>query len=122
MGFKSLFGRKTALKRTIFFVISDSLIFIASIIISYSIKFGLKEELPYRFIGKAIVLFLIIKFFVFFYQKLYQFTWQYVGLNDLYNILKANVVSTAIIVLCYFIGYQYISIWLPFEAANISTR
>jgi FlaA1/EpsC-like NDP-sugar epimerase len=113
---KKIFQSVTPLKRTIFFVAADGIIFIVSIYLSYALKFGLKTEItpyPYLFVLNAILLFLIVKFFVFFRLHLYQFTWQYVGLNELYNLLKANTFSMAIIFLVYFIAYSSVPSWLP---------
>ena len=104
------------LGRKLFFVVVDGIIFIISIWISYALKFGLKPEVhafPYGYILNAIPLFLIVKFFVFFRLRLYQFTWQFVGISDLYNLLKATTVSSSIIFLIYIIGYGSIPTWLP---------
>ena len=114
--FRKLFQTVTPFKRTIFFVVADGIIFIISIYLSYALKFGIKTSVhpfPYQFILNAIPLFLIIKYFVFFRLRLYQFTWQYVGLNELYNILKANTISAGIIFLIYVIAYSSVPSWLP---------
>ncbi len=113
---KKIFQSVTPLKRTIFFVIADGIIFIISLYLSYALKFGLKLQshpFPYDFVLNAIPLFLVVKFLVYFKLHLYQFTWQYVGLNELYNLLKANTISAAIIFLVYFIGFSYVPNWLP---------
>jgi FlaA1/EpsC-like NDP-sugar epimerase len=112
---RQIFQNITPLKRTIFFVAADGFIFLVSIVISYAIKFGISgvEEFPYEFTFNAIPLFIIIKFFVFFRLRLYQFTWQFVGLNDLYNLLKASTISAAIIFLIYIIAYDTVPAWLP---------
>ena len=113
---KRIFGSITPIKRTLFFVFADGIIFVFSLLISYILKFGIREEVisfPYGYILNAIPLFLIVKYSVYFKLRLYQFTWQYVGLNDLYNLLKANLISAAIIVLIYYIGYLHVPSWLP---------
>jgi FlaA1/EpsC-like NDP-sugar epimerase len=111
-----IFRNITPFKRSLFFAMADGIIFIISIWISYALKFGLKPEVhafPYGYILNAIPLFLIVKFFVFFRLRLYQFTWQFVGISDLYNLLKATTVSSSIIFLIYIIGYGSIPTWLP---------
>ena len=113
---RRIFGSITPIKRTLFFVFADGIIFVLSLLISYILKFGIREEVisfPYGYILNAIPLFLIVKYSVYFKLRLYQFTWQYVGLNDLYNLLKANLISAAIIVLIYYIGYLHVPSWLP---------
>jgi FlaA1/EpsC-like NDP-sugar epimerase len=109
-------GQPTPLKRTIFFVIADGVIFLVSIYLSYAFKFGLYLDNPYlvpNIITKTIILFFIIKYSIFFKVRLYQFTWQYVGLNDLYNLLKANTFSLFILFMLYFIGRNNILYGLP---------
>jgi FlaA1/EpsC-like NDP-sugar epimerase len=113
---KKLFQHVTPFKRTVFFVVADGFIFIVSLYLSYALKFGIRLEahpFPFQFVLNAIPLFLIVKFLVYFYLHLYQFTWQYVGLNELYNLLKANTFSMLIIFLVYFIGFSYVPAWLP---------
>lgn len=114
--FKKLFTDITPTKRTFYFVVADGILFILSVYISYALKFGIKHglgDLPYLFIFNAIPLFLIVKYTVFFRLHLYQFTWQFTGLNDLYNIIKALLISSSIIFLIYIIGYSIIPSWLP---------
>jgi len=114
--FKKLFGNVSPLKRTFFFVIADGFIILISLYISYALKFGLRAEIhsfPYGYLVNAIPLFLIVKYFVYFRLRLYQFTWQYVGLNDLYNLLKANLYSMAVLFIVYLVGYAAVPTWLP---------
>lgn len=114
--FSNLFGRPTPLKRTVFFVFADGIIFLISIYFSYALKFGLTLRNPYLqhgIIVKTIILFLVVKYIIFFRFRLYQFTWSFVGLSDLYNILKASTLSFVIIVVFYFLGYNYVLTGLP---------
>ena len=114
--FSNLFGRPTPLKRTIFFVFADGIIFLISIYFSYALKFGLTLQNPYLqhgIIVKTIILFLVVKYIIFFRFRLYQFTWSFVGLSDLYNILKASTLSFVVIVVFYFLGYNYVLTGLP---------
>lgn len=114
--FKKMFSNITPLKRTIFFGFADSMIFIFSIYISYALKFGLRHglsELPYNFILRAIPLFMIVKLFIYFRMHMYQFTWQYVGLNDLYNLLKASTISSGFVFVLYLAAYETVAPWLP---------
>ncbi len=113
---KRILGNITPTKRTLFFVLADGFIFVFSLLVSYILKFGIREEVisfPYGYILNAIPLFMIVKYIVYFKLRLYQITWQYVGLNDLFNLLKANLISSGIIVLIYYIGYGNVPGWLP---------
>jgi len=111
-----IFRNITPFKRTLFFALADGVIFIFSIYVSYALKFGLKPEVhafPHGYILNAIPLFLIVKYAVFFRMRLYSFTWQFVGLTDLYNLLKASTISASILFLIYVIGYASVPAWLP---------
>jgi len=108
--------KPTPIKRTLFFLFSDSIIFTFSLYIAYSIKYGFEfynAELADYFFLKAIILFFSIKFLVFSKFRLYHFTWKYVGLNDLYNLLKASGISLLSIIFIYFIFSSTIYLWLP---------
>jgi len=114
--YTKVFSNTTPRKRMAFFITADLIIFVLSIYTSYAIKFGLRtevRELPYDFIYHAIAMFLVIKLLVFFIMRLYQFTWQYVGLHDLYNLLKACTLSSGIILTIYVAGYSSVAPWLP---------
>ena len=111
-----IFSNPTPAKRTIFFSFVDGIIFILSIYVSYALKFGIKPEVhafPYGYIMNTIPLFLIIKYAVFFRLRLYQFTWQFVSISDLYNLLRASTISSSIIFLVYILGYGVVPVWLP---------
>lgn len=106
----------TPFKRAVFFVLADAVIFLISIYLSYAFKFGWTLQHPNLHEGiilKTIILFGVIKFAVYYKFRLYQFTWSYVGLNDLYNILKANTVSFFIIIFFYFLGFNTFLAGLP---------
>lgn len=114
--YRGLLTKPTSKKRAIFFIISDGIIFTISLFLSFTIKYGFEldvPELPEFYFLKAVILFSVIKFFVFAKFRLYQFTWKYVGLNDLFNLLKANTVSLFIIAFLFFIGSDSFLDWLP---------
>jgi FlaA1/EpsC-like NDP-sugar epimerase len=113
---KKTLSKPTPAKRAMFFLFSDGLIFAFSLYIAYSIKYGFKfynADLANFFFLKAIFLFFSIKFLVFSIFRLYHFTWKYVGLNDLYNLLKACGISLLSIIFIYFIFSNSIYEWLP---------
>jgi FlaA1/EpsC-like NDP-sugar epimerase len=99
-----------------FFLLSDGIIFTFSLYISYSLKYGFdfyKAELSDLFFLKAAILFFAIKFLVFSKFRLYHFTWKYVGLNDLSNLLKACGVNLLSISFIYFVASGFVQSWLP---------
>jgi FlaA1/EpsC-like NDP-sugar epimerase len=52
-----------------------------------------------QYFPKALILFIIIKMFVFALFKQYQGWWRYVSISDLLSIVKASLVSTLVIVI-----------------------
>ena len=113
---KKTISKPTPKKRAFFFLFSDGIIFTISLYISYSLKFGFgfyKADLPDLFFLKAIILFFVIKYLIFSKFRLYQFTWKYAGLNDLYNLLKACGISLLSIVFIYFVASGFVQSWLP---------
>ncbi len=108
--------KPTAKSRAIFFFFSDGIIFTVSLYLSYAIKYGFdfgKPELSDWFFIKAILLFFIVKYAVFSKFRLYHFSWKYVGLNDLYNLLKACLISLFLITFFYFFTSAIVHSWLP---------
>lgn len=113
---KNFFSNPTHKKRVLFFVLSDGIIFTISILLSYAIKYGFdfgEPDLPEWFFIKAVILFFLVKYTVFAKFRLYHFSWKYVGLNDLYNLLKACAISVLLITFFYFIASTTVQSWLP---------
>lgn len=81
-------------KRFLFFFVSDILIIIFSLYLSFFIRFEFTMPARYRaMFFQAILLFVVVKLIVFAYFRLYKITWRYVGLHDLLNIVNAVLVS-----------------------------
>lgn len=100
--------KKTSLTRTIFFVVAD----IASIAISVWLSFILRfdgsipsQYVPfiYRMMGLAIIF--IIP--VFYFQKLYSFSWSYVSANELISLFKATTISFIFLSVTIFISHYF---------------
>jgi FlaA1/EpsC-like NDP-sugar epimerase len=89
---------------------------VVSIYLSYGFKFGVTLQNPALQEGiilKTIILFSLVKYVNFFRVKLYQFTWSYVGINDLSNLLKASTISLVVLSGCYILGRHNILLGLP---------
>ena len=88
------FAHPSNSKRLLFFLIFDILIIVFSLYVSFFIRFEFTMSVGYRSMFlKAISLFVVIKLIVFACFRLYKTTWQYVGLHDLLNIIKAVIIS-----------------------------
>lgn len=90
--------RPTHAKRAIFFVLLDSLVIIASLVLAFFIRF--EFTIPHTYVPMiyaVLFLFLGVKLVVFVFFKLYRMTWRFVGISDLGSILMALLVSETII-------------------------
>ncbi len=107
---KNYFARllyPTQLKRFFFFFVFDILIIIFSLYLSFLLRFGFALKDEYRsLIADVLPLFIIVKLIAFLGFRLYRVTWRYVGLNDLYNIAIALIVSESVLM---------VSVLAPFD-------
>jgi FlaA1/EpsC-like NDP-sugar epimerase len=88
----------TYVKRTVFFVLLDALIIIASLLLAFYVRFEFTVPPVYvEMIQVAFPLFLGVKLVTFVFFKLYRMTWRFVGLRDFWSILLAIFVSEAIL-------------------------
>lgn len=105
---KSL-SNPTNLLRRLTFLFFDIIAFTISLILSFSIRFefsGISYENINVFASVAI--FVIIKVLVFYYFKLYDISWKFVSLQDIFNIARACVISSAIIfIVVYGFGFYF---------------
>ncbi len=94
-----LFGRPTYGKKFLFFLVGDSICIVASLYVAFLLRFDFLIEAPYaRMALRAVPIFLGVKIFCFWLFKLYRLSWRFVSLKDFYNIIKAILLSTALLV------------------------
>lgn len=108
MDLKQKLLQPTPFKRYLFFLLSDILIIILSILISFSLKYGFSHNLidQKEIIYFTILLFTLTKLLFFHYFKLYKITWQYVSLSDLMNVLFAHLAAFSAFVVYYLLHGQ----------------
>ncbi|MBA3071713.1 MAG: polysaccharide biosynthesis protein, partial [Nitrospirae bacterium] len=90
------------LKRFLLFFIFDSAIIVVSLYLSFFLRFDF--SIPsnyYAVIYSALPFFLAVKLVSFAGFRLYQFTWRFVGLRDLFNIFFAVSLSEAVLFLVF---------------------
>lgn len=95
--FKTLF-KKTVLKRFLFFLISDAVLFSIALYLSFYLRF--EGMIPDRYLVHfyiSLPLFISIKMMVFYFLKVYRFTWSYIGLYELIRVSMAQTLSLLII-------------------------
>ena len=84
-------SKTTVLKRTLFFLVSDALLFSLALYLSFYLRF--EGLIPKGYLGQFYVylpLFVGIKILVFYFFQIYRFTWSYVGLYELKDIQNSN--------------------------------
>ena len=105
---KKLFNT-TALKRTLFFLVLDAVIFSLALYLSFYLRF--EGLIPKDYLGQFYVylsLFVGIKILVFYFFEIYQFSWSYVGLYELIKIFKTQTMGSLIIsTLILFLAYNW---------------
>jgi FlaA1/EpsC-like NDP-sugar epimerase len=91
--------RPTQLKKIGFFLLADSAIISIAFFASFLIRFDFAiPDLYFRVLIAALPLFLVTKMLAFAYFHLYKLSWRFVGLSDLYNVLKGVASSSALLV------------------------
>jgi len=102
--------KKTAKTRMIFFIVADVILIAISIWLAFLIRFDAKIPSQYFiFISRMIALTIIFTIPIFYFQKLYSFSWSHVSTNELVSLFKATTISF------FFLGITlYISKYFPF--------
>jgi FlaA1/EpsC-like NDP-sugar epimerase len=88
-------------KRFIFFFLSDILLIVLSLFLSFLFHFDFNLNVDYVSLVEEVLLFFVfLKLIPFGLFRVYRMTWRYVGINDLINVVLALVLSElALIVL-----------------------
>lgn len=91
-------------KRSIFFILWDILIIIISLSLSFLLRFefALADEYV-RLIAIGLPFFIIIKLAFFGLFRLYRITWRHVGINELFNIVSALIVSELVLIVLFLV-------------------
>lgn len=86
-------------KRSIFFILSDILIIILSLYLSFLLRFefALAEEYR-RLIATGLPFFIIVKLAFLGLFRVYRSTWRHVGINDMWNIVSALIVAQLVLI------------------------
>ncbi|MBI4686393.1 MAG: polysaccharide biosynthesis protein [Nitrospirae bacterium] len=88
----------TNFRRTLFFLLTDILIISLSIYLSFLLRFEFSLAEQYSaVIFSAIPFFISVKLLFFYIFRVYRLTWMYVGIRDLFNIVKAVVASELVL-------------------------
>jgi len=99
--------KPTPLKRMIFFIIADFLLFVFSFYLSYQLRFNFR--VPQNFMESFYHLFLFnasIKILFMYIFRVYHVSWRYFGLHETKNILKAIFIGESLFIALLLIFYQ----------------
>ncbi len=105
----SLF-KKTAITRTIFFVVSDVILITLAFLLAFLIRFDGNVPAQYfPFMIRVIALAVIFIVPVFYFQRLYSFSWAYVSINEIISLFKATTAAFIFLAVA-----LYISRYVPY--------
>lgn len=104
---KKIFSR-TPLTHRIFFIFSDIVFIILSVYLSFILRFeGVIPVQYFPAIERVIVLALMFCLPIFYFSKLYSFSWSYVSTNELVSLARAVILSFLFLGLSIFISKDY---------------
>lgn len=111
--------KKTAAKRMVFFLAADIFFIALSIWLAFLLRFDGKIPSQYDvFIIRMIILAVIFTVPVFYFQKLYSFSWSYVSASELVSLFRATTVSFIFLSIAIFIS-NYFPHFINFPRSTI---
>lgn len=100
--------RKTVLTRTVFFVSADIILVAVAVWLAFLVRFDFNVPSQYfPFIYRMIFLSVIFVVPVFYFQKLYSFSWAYVSTSELISLFRATTISFAFLSVVIFLSYYF---------------
>lgn len=97
--------KKTALTRKIFFIIADAVMISFSIWFSFFLRFEGSIPSQYiQFIYRMVALAIIFIIPIFYFHKLYSFSWAYVSTNEAISLFRATTISFIFLSIAIFIS------------------
>lgn len=102
--FRLIFVKKRSLIRLLFFLLADVILIFLSVILAFILRFEGQIPERYYFNILGIVLFSwLITLPVFYFFKLYHFTWQYVSTQELVQLIKGTSLSFLLLTGLFFV-------------------
>jgi FlaA1/EpsC-like NDP-sugar epimerase len=96
--------KHTAKTRTLFFITNDLISIPTAIALSFFLRF--EGQIPvqyYDMIGLVIFLALVFSIPIFYFHRLYSFSWSYVSAEELLSLIKASIISFSFLGATFFI-------------------
>ncbi len=111
--------KRTALTRFVFFVMSDIFFIAFSVWLAFFLRFDFNvPEQYFSFIYEMIGLSVIFIIPVFYFQKLYSFSWSYVSANELIYLFKATTIAFILLSVAIFL-LRYLPHFINFPRSTI---
>ncbi len=91
--------QKTPLRRAVFFIISDALLLSLSVYLSYLLRFG--GEIPAHYASRVLpiaAIFVTVKVMAFLLSHVYQMSWSYFGMYEMWGIVRALAFSSLMLI------------------------
>ena len=86
--------KPSMLKRFLFFIVADLLLFVLSLFFSFLFHFDLNSSIDYfDIVTDVVAYFVVVKIIVFMLFRIYSMSWRYVSINDLLSIVLALMFS-----------------------------
>lgn len=96
--------KRTATTKTIFFVVSDVVFIAFSVWLAFSLRFdGAIPQSYYPLVWRLIALATAAIVLVFYFEKLYSFTWSYVSASELVSLWRATTIAFALLAIGIFV-------------------
>ena len=100
--------KKTALTKIIFFAVMDIFCVVISIWAAFLLRFDFNIPTLYiPFIYKMVGLAVIFVLPIFYFQKLYSFSWSYVSTNELISLFKATTIAFIFLSVAIFVSHYF---------------
>ncbi len=102
--FKNIFFEKRSFIRFLFFLLADVVLIVLSIVLAFLVRF--EGAIPFQYVvnmQSIAFLTLLITLPVFYFFKLYAFTWRYVSTEELISLIKAVFLSFLLLTAAFFI-------------------
>jgi len=104
-------------KRILFFILSDIIISISTILIAYLLRFNF--VIPLNFFDTMLLMILVLvsfKIVIFYFLKLYFIAWRYFGLNEYKRLIIAHILVYLLFSVIFLLFYDFFS---PFPRSVI---
>ncbi len=100
--------KRTTLSKTVFFMVADILSVMLSIWFAFLLRFDSHIPAQYfPFMFRMVILSIIFVLPIFYFQKLYSFSWSYVSANELISLFKGTTIAFIFLSVAIYISHYF---------------